>query len=156
MQSESNENPYAVSPEMASLADPARRQPWLGRGSRWDVFFMLMVFLACVVGSAFAWFEIESILVSGPTLSAISLAMFVRVLLSIRWRGTWLPGLAFSLAGPFFSLSIWAAIYLKHWSPNDATGNGVPEMCILFTVLVAALGWFAWSRLPAETEVEAT
>ncbi|QDV43620.1 hypothetical protein Enr13x_34770 [Stieleria neptunia] len=135
-------NPYAA-PQSA----PARPVPitvdFGQRRMRFAVGFAALLMIGSLLASAFAIYDIESIVVSGPLLSLFALVLAV---LSIRsdLRGFWI----LSAATVAMSIGCFLTIFLGEWSPGDAQVP-IGAASVVFAIVIQA-GWVmvrsVWER----------
>lgn len=93
-----------------------------------------------VVGVAAAFYDIESIVATGPILFFIGIPV---VILSRRLGLT--SGLTFGISGPAISLLCLVLINLLGWSPADAQ-LPVSTIAAIYTTFALRLGLHVWTR----------
>ncbi len=84
-------------------------------GHFWVKTCVCLKLLAVVVGLGLTFWEIKTIIGSGPVLFLVG---WITAFLSFRRRLPW--GVTFGVSGPLFSLLIFSLINLLDWGPGDA------------------------------------
>ena len=135
-------NPYAA-PQSAPERPPPLPSDLGRRRLRYAVGFAALLMTGSLLAAAFAVYDIESIVVSGPLLSLCAIILAV---LSIRpeLRGFWI------LSASMIAMSIgcFLTIYLLSWSPGKAQ-TPIGAATVVFAIVIQA-GWIilrsVWDR----------
>ncbi|QDT61045.1 hypothetical protein SV7mr_35750 [Stieleria bergensis] len=125
---ESNEddpaiNPYAPTAEVSHLSQvSAAQEDWPPPLSiRLVQIMAVILMIGCPIGAGFAFWDIETIMGSGPILSILALLILICYLATRRrsalnpWHGWQFPCVTVALA-----IGVFLVIYFKEWSPDDA------------------------------------
>jgi len=128
-----HKNPYAAP---RPVHEPVVDKFDTGR-SWWAVVASVLQLITVCVGVPIAWFNIESILFSGPIVSILGL---LTTILAIRARsGNTLLLSIFGLSGPAISVGTFALIAYQEWSPSDAQ-EPVSMLLIWYVLIVVPMG----------------
>ena len=104
--------------------------------------------LGIAIGVVVAAMEIESIIVSGPVLSLLGLAI------ALNWRRSRsLATLAYGLSPSLLSLLVFALINIMEWGPREAT-TPVMMLLLAYEILFVPLGLAALYGTLADLEQE--
>ena len=144
---ESNENdpiinPYAPTAEVAHLSQvTADHEDWPPPLSiRLIQLIAVVMMISCPVGASYAYWDIETIMVSGPILSILALVTLV-CYASTRRRSTisqW-HGWQFPCVMIAFVMGVFLVIFLNEWSPSDAQ-KPISNACAIYAGAVQ-IGW---------------
>lgn len=127
-------NPYA-SPHAATR--PIKWRQSAGNASLAVVVASLAQVLGLIAGTAAAFGEIESILVSGPLVSILGLVI---TFVSARSRN--LLGVIFGISAPLFAGLVFALINIREWGPGDAQ-KPVSRLILVYVLAAAPFGSLA-------------
>jgi hypothetical protein len=97
--------------------------------------------LVAIAGLIASWFNVESILATGPLLVVVGLSLAV----AVRPLGTWTP-LLFGLSGPLISALVAFIIAAFRLGPPDAVWPVITIFAI-YLIVLAALATFAIGQI---------
>jgi len=101
-----------------------------------------------VLGVSAAFYDIESIVVTGPVLFLIGIFLAL-----CNRQHEHLTSLAFGLSGPAISIICLALINLLNWSPTDAQ-HPVSIIAAVYTTIALPTGLFLWTRTGSDRYFE--
>jgi hypothetical protein len=138
-------NPYAAPTTIAAAEVKVRPPQHASRFRRGlAVLCAAGIMIGCVIASLFANWEIETILVSGP-----SLLVFAIVLAVAAIRTELRSFLPISIAMVLMVIGTFLVIFLNSWSPGDAA-KPVGYATVIFAAVIQA-GWLAIFRTTQTT-----
>ena len=117
----------------------------------WVRSFILMQMLVAVVGTAAAFVEVKTIVITGPILSIFGV---FGTIVCVRKRydfGTWI-----SASGPVICLAIFLIIQLFNWGPAEAQ-EPVPLIGAVYMAILCVMGLVALretNSLPANAQIQ--
>lgn len=116
------------------LDDFSQKKPELGASqNRFSIIFLFvqLIFVGIAVGLAF--YEIETIVFSGPIGSIIGLVVF-----GVTYKSRLTMRKTIGLSAPIFSLICFSLIYFWEWSPSEAQ-EPIGILMLLYTIVIFIL-----------------
>jgi hypothetical protein len=102
-----------------------------------SLFFILELFVA-LTATLLAWYDIESIMITGPVGSLTGLVLFI-----LSAKSGYKTGIAAGLSAPVFSIVCFAFIFINEWGTTQAYFP-VSIVITLYTFFLAGL--FMYSK----------
>lgn len=102
--------------------------------SRWFYLFLALLLVGSVISTGLAWYEVESIVGSGPTMSIIGCILSIFAYYDKTKSLIWLGLIPFVI-----SLFWWFAIEIYNLSPSDCKVN-IPTSLSIATAFMLLLG----------------
>jgi len=100
------------------------------KAQKWLNIFLFLQLLAAIIATSLAWFDIETILGTGPGGSVVGVIVFV---MAFRLKDK--PSLYIGLSAPVFALGCTLLIMILNWGPGDAR-IPIPIILTIYTLLL--------------------